>query len=143
MPRAVIDTNQLLRMATAEERSSLFMAWRVHKFELVMSKETLEEFEDVLARPKTHRFLPPVRGERFVQLLREKATFLSPVRTVPHCRDPKDAIVVATAVAASPCYLVTADRDLYGDAGLVNALRELGVTVVQTADFLAALQRAD
>ncbi len=47
--------------------------------------------------------------------------------------------MIATAVAASPCYLVAADSDLYGDADLVNALRTLGVTVVQTAGFLAAL----
>jgi putative PIN family toxin of toxin-antitoxin system len=137
--RAVIDTNQMLRMAAAEERSPLFMAWRAHEFELVMSGETLAELEAVIARPRTHRFLPPVRGERFITLVRGKATFLTPAARFPRCRDPKDDVVIATAVAARPCYLVTADRDLYDDVDLATALRALEVTVVQAGEFLAAL----
>ena len=43
--------------------------------------------------------------------------------------------MIATAVAACPCYLVTADRDLYDDAGLVAALRNLEVCIVQVSEF--------
>ncbi len=49
------------------------------------------------------------------------------------------AIVVATAVAARPCYIVTADRDLYDDANLVATLRALEVYAIQAGEFLAAL----
>ena len=47
--------------------------------------------------------------------------------------------MVATAVAACPCYLVTADRDLYDDVGLVTALRDLEVYVAQAGEFLDGL----
>jgi predicted nucleic acid-binding protein len=56
-----------------------------------------------------------------------------------HCRDPKDDVVIATAVAACPCHLVTAGRDLYDDAELVATLRDREVYVVQASEFLALL----
>jgi putative PIN family toxin of toxin-antitoxin system len=106
---------------------------------LVLSAEMLNEFVDVMARPKVRRFLLPIRGQGFLALLRDLALFVSPASEFPPCRDPEDDIVIATAVAARPCYLVTADRDLYDDADLVAALRDLDVSVVRAGEFLAAL----
>ncbi|MFQ6100413.1 MAG: hypothetical protein ACE5OS_04170 [Anaerolineae bacterium] len=80
-----------------------------------------------------------MRGQEFVTLLRDPALFVSPASEFPPCRDPGDDTVVATAVAARPCYLVAADRDLYDNANLVAALRDLEVHAVQASDFLAAL----
>ncbi len=137
--RAVVDTNLLLKMAAGEKRSSLFAAWREKKFTLVISREILNEFELVMVRPQARRFLPPLRGQRFVTLLHTLALFIAPAHEFPHCRDPKDDIVVATAVAAQPCYLVTADRDLYDDPDLVTALRDLEVFVVRAGEFLTTL----
>lgn len=137
--RAVVDTNLLLKMAAGEKRSPLFAAWRKGKFTMVISSEILSEFELVMVRPQARRFLPPLRGQKFVTLLRTLALFVAPAHEFPHCRDSKDDVVVATAVAARPCYLVTADRDLYDDPNLVSALRDLEVFVVQAGEFLAAL----
>jgi len=139
MIRAVVDTNLLLRMAAGEHRSPLFMAWREKRFALVLSAEMLDEFEDVMVRPRARRFLPPLRGQRFVTLLRARALLVMPACEFPSCRDSKDDVVVATAVAACPCYLVTADRDLYDDVGLVTALRDLEVYVAQAGEFLDEL----
>jgi hypothetical protein len=44
-------------------------------------------------------------------------------------------------LSSCPCYLAMADRDLYDDADLVAALRELSVTVVQAGEFLATLEK--
>ncbi len=126
-------------MAASAHHLPLYTAWRQRRFALVLSVEMLDEFIDVMARPGVRRFLPPTRGREFVTLLRTRALFVSPASEFPPCRDPGDAMVVATAVAARPCYLVTADRDLYDDAALVAALRELEVYVVQASEFLAAL----
>ncbi len=137
--RAVIDTNLLLRMAAGESRSPLFVAWRERRFTLVVSAETLNEFESVIVRSKVRRFLPPLRGQRFAILLRTLTLSVMPATEFPHCRDQQDDVFVATAVAACPCYLVTADRDLYDDAGLVAALRDLEVYVVRAKEFLSVL----
>jgi len=130
-------------MAAGQRRLPLYVAWRERRFDLVVSDVLLDEFEGVANRRSIRRFLSPLRVQEFTALLRAAALLVVPAVQFPHCRDSKDDIVIATAVAASPCYLVTADRDLYGDADLVNALRELGVTVVQTAGFLAVLEGPD
>jgi putative PIN family toxin of toxin-antitoxin system len=137
--RAVVDTNLLLRMAAGAYHLPLYVAWREKRFTLVLSAEMLSELQGVMMRPKVRHFLPPMRGQGFCTLLRDLALFVSPAGEFPPCRDPGDDIVVATAVAARPCYLVTADRDLYDDADLVAALRELEVHVVRASEFLVAL----
>ena len=139
MTRAVVDTNLMLRMAAGAYHLPLYVAWREKRFTLVISVEMLSELKDVMMRPKVRRFLPAVRGQGFVTLLRDLALFVSPASEFPPCRDPGDDVVVATAVAAHPCYLVTADRDLYDDADLVAALRDLEVHAVQASEFLATL----
>jgi putative PIN family toxin of toxin-antitoxin system len=139
MIRAVVDTNLLLRMAAGDIHLPLYAAWRERRFTLVLSAEMLSEFTDVISRPKVVRFLRPMRAQGFVALLRNLSLFVSPASDFPPCRDPGDDVVVATAVAACPCYLVTADRDLYDDPNLVAALGDLEVHVVRAPEFLAAL----
>ena len=136
---AVVDTNVLLRMAAGERRSPLFVAWREKRFILVVSEGMLSEFRDVAMRPKVRRFLPPLRGKKFTEMVQDLALFVTPAREFPHCRDPKDDVVIATAVTVRPCYIVTADRDLYDDADLVTTLRDLKVYVVRAGEFLDTL----
>jgi putative PIN family toxin of toxin-antitoxin system len=138
--RVVVDTNQLLRMAAAGKRSPLFIAWEEHKFNLVISTELLAELEEVIARPKTQRFLPFGRGQRFIDLIRRRALFIIPATDTPRCRDPKDDIVIATAVAAQAEFIVTADRDLLDDNGLRQNLAEYNIRVVWPIEFLALLR---
>jgi len=138
--RAVVDTNLLLRMAASGQQLPLYRVWRQRQFTLVVSSPLVEEFAGVVERPKVRRFLPSGRGRAFVALLHSLASFVDPAVDFPPCRDPKDNVVIATAVAAAPCFLVTADRDLYDDAGLVARLDALAVEVVQVGEFLARLR---
>ena len=139
MKRAVVDTNLLLRMAASRRHLPLYRLWRERQFALVTSPQLIGEFERVMAHVKVRRFLSPLRGQEFLRLLRRRAVLVAPASDFPHCRDPKDDIVVATAVAARPSSLVTADHDLYGDAALVEALSNLDVSVVRVAQFLSSL----
>ncbi len=136
---AVVDTNLLLRMAASGQQLPLYRAWRQREFTLVVSSAVVDEFAGVMERPKVQRFLSPGKGRAFVALLRSLALFIDPAVDFPSCRDPKDDIVIATAVAAAPCFLVTSDRDLYDDADLVARLNVLAVEVVQVGEFLARL----
>ncbi|HEY68184.1 MAG TPA: putative toxin-antitoxin system toxin component, PIN family [Thermoflexia bacterium] len=140
--RAVVDTNLLLRMAAAGRHFPLYQAWREKRFVLVTSLSMLDEFKRVIRYPRVRRFLSYGQGQGFVALLRSLALIVTPASDFPHSCDPSDDMVIATAVAARPCYLVTADRDLYDDSDLVTALRKLGVQVVQAGEFLAAIAAA-
>jgi uncharacterized protein len=134
-----VDTNLLLRMAAAGERSPLFVAWDTGRFTLISSNSLLAELEDVFARPRLRRYLPQPRGQLFVDLVLSRAVFVEPVVKHPRCRDPKDDKVIAVAIAAGADFIVTADKDLYDDAVLVNQLDSLGIRIVQRDDFLGAL----
>jgi hypothetical protein len=127
-------------MAAAGDRSPLFVAWDEHKFNLVISTEMLTELEEVIARPKTQRFLTFGRGQRFVDLIRQRALFTIPATDAPHCRDPKDDIVIATAVAAQAEFIVTADRDLLEDEILRQNLAQHNIHIVWPLEFLTELR---
>jgi putative PIN family toxin of toxin-antitoxin system len=137
MKRVVVDTNLLLRMAAGGRSLPLYRLWRERRFALVTSPQLIAEFERVMAHAKVRRFLSPLRGQEFLRLLCARAVITVPASAYPQCRDPRDDIVVATAVAARPCFLVTADRDLYDDADLVEALSKLGVSVARAGEFLS------
>jgi putative PIN family toxin of toxin-antitoxin system len=139
--RVVIDTNQLLRMAAAGEQSPLLRAWRQRSFHLVISAQLVAELEAVITRPKTQRFLRLGRAKRLLNLIRERAIFVTPAADAPTCRDPKDDIVIATAVAAQASYIVTADRDLLDDEALQKSLTEHSLQVVYPAEFLNLLDK--
>lgn len=122
------------------KRSPLFAAWRNGRFEIAISQSILAELERVRYRPKVLRFVPPENLTNFIVFLQTDAVFVSPVTDSPHCRDPKDDMIIATAVAARADYLVTTDRDLLDDADLRTRLRdEWNIRVVEPAEFLAAL----
>jgi uncharacterized protein len=137
---AVIDTNHLLRIAAAYERSPLFAAWRERRFTLVVSTPILVEIAAVIPRKKTQRFLPEDRGRWLIETLESRAVFVIPAVEFPHCRDPKDDMIIATAIAAHADYIVTTDHDLLDDADLRARLRdEWSLRIAEPAQFLAAL----
>ena len=132
----VIDTNELLRMAAARDMSPLFAAWRANRFDLALSSELLAEIRDAANKPRVRRFLSLVRLQRFISVAIDEAVFVELVLSFPHCRDPKDDVVIATAVAAHAEYIVTNDGDLH-EAALVARLRdEWGIQVVWPNEFL-------
>ncbi len=138
---AVIDLTEMVRLVMRRpEHSPLFQAWEARAFVWVTSEQMLAEFLEVTERPRLRRMIRPSVRDAVSEALRTRACIVTPADEFPRCRDPKDDIVVATAVTASPCYLVTADRDLYDDPDLVAALREIGVRVVQVNEFLSSLK---
>ena len=135
----VIDTNELLRMASASDMSPLFAAWRAGRFDLALSNELLAEMRDAADKPRVRRFLSAVRLQRFIGVAIEEAIFVEPALSFPHCRDPKDDVVIATAVAAHAGYIVTNDEDLH-EAALAARLRdEGGIQAVWPNEFIEVL----
>ena len=69
-----------------------------------------------------------------------KSVFVIPAADFPRCRDPKDDMVIATAVAARAEYIVTTDLDLLDDADLSRRLQAAWhIRVVEPAEFLAVV----
>jgi putative PIN family toxin of toxin-antitoxin system len=123
--RAVVDTNVLVSamISSAGNEALLVMAINQGLVIPCFSAEILEEYSDVLLRP---RFAFPVNEvDALLNMLRRRGQYLDPApigRTSP---DPDDDKFIACAMAAKAVFLVTGNKRHFPEtiAGtkLVNA----------------------
>ena len=142
LPRAVVDTN--LFVSAYISRGGLAVAllavWRQGFFLLLMSEEQRAEIDDVLHRPViTVRYRLREQEVTDLFLLIDTLGRRVPLRRrLPvHVRDPKDDMILASALGGNADYLVTSDADLLVLAGHAALPR---LRIVSAADFLDLLQ---
>jgi putative PIN family toxin of toxin-antitoxin system len=96
-----------------------------------------DELARVLRRPKIRAY--DVDEVDVTEILTLLAGTLPAVDVQVEIRDPADAPVVEAAVAGRAEVIVTGDRDLLDDAGLVAWLEERGVEVMTPAQLIERL----
>jgi putative PIN family toxin of toxin-antitoxin system len=114
----------------------------------VLSPPVVAELLEVLNRPRIRNSwrLSAADVAELLLLAMTHSVIVRPPGTLHLCRDPKDDIVLETAILGGATHLVTRDDDMKRDQDLVSRLREHGVAVVSVAQFLAMLdepRRAD
>jgi putative PIN family toxin of toxin-antitoxin system len=103
----------------------------------VASWELAEELADVLRRPRLRRYgFSEDDVESVLVLL---APLLPSVEIEIEVRDPKDAPVVAAAVAGRADAIVTDDRDLLDEPDVRSWLRERGIELYTPAELTGRL----
>ena len=105
--RLVLDTNIVISAALKSEglqRTVLTLAM-APPARLYVTKPILTEYRQVLARPRFR--LPKGQRERFLQLLKNRAHLVEPVRRLNITSDPDDNMFLECAEAARADYLVT------------------------------------
>jgi putative PIN family toxin of toxin-antitoxin system len=143
--RAVVDLNLFISALISRlgQPHELYLQLKRGAFTLVMCAQLREELERILLREKfTVRFgITPDERTAFFAVMDATAIMVAPSPTVPVAvRDPKDEIVLATALAGSAAYLVTGDDDLLvldGDPA-IGSLR-----IVTVREFLQILEQKD
>ncbi len=115
--KVVIDTNVLLSGLMRPEGvpGRIVSAWDEAQFEIALSVEQLAEIGRVLAYPKIRRVLKwdDRRIEQFIRQIYVRAEIVELDPTMVEVpRDPDDAPILATLVAADADILVTGDEDL-------------------------------
>lgn len=103
----------------------------------VISWDLASELADVLARPSIRRYDITDRDIRDV--MASLAPWLPTVDVDVELRDPKDAPVVAAAIAGNAEAIVTGDRDLLADEALSAWLAEREVGVLSPRSLLERL----
>ncbi len=141
MPKAVIDLTEMVRAVMRRpDQSPLLQRWELRAFDWVISAELLAQFERTVSEPRLAQRIRPLVSRTLMAKLLIHAVMVKPASAFPHCRDPKDDIVIATAVAARADFIVTSDGDLRDDAELVERLcKEHDIRVVWPAEFMEAL----
>jgi len=141
LTRITADTNILVSgfIRAGTPPNQLLRAWVRQAFRMVTSAELRAEVAEVLQRPRftRYRFDPQLMTDILEALaISEPVEPLAEVDLPLHCRDPKDDMVLACALAAQVDYIVTGDRDLHELAGHA-ALGSIHIVTVR--DFLVLM----
>jgi putative PIN family toxin of toxin-antitoxin system len=108
---------------------------------LIVSRQLLAEVEAVVRRDRIRRRIAFDDGEieNFFRLISKGARVANIGGSLRMCRDPKDDLILETAIIGRARYLVSRDEDLARDLDLVDALRGYGIEVVTVARFMEHL----
>jgi uncharacterized protein len=137
----VLDTNIIIGFYLSRSPRSagarIFQLWRdQRKLQLIVSREVVEEYLEVLARVRVNRKWIDSFAERMRR--RETVTYLSLGSRPTESRDPDDNLMLAAAVVGKAKYLVTNDRDLLDIPSSVR--KKLRFSIVTPAQLLAELE---
>lgn len=110
--RIILDTNLWINFLITKDYTKLDDLITSKQSIIVFSTELLEEFLEVVNRPKFKTFFSKDDIEALLLLINEIADFVRVVAEVNICRDVKDNFLLALAIDGQADYLLTADKDL-------------------------------
>jgi len=144
--RAVIDTNLLVAAMISRPGSAprkLLEAVRDGRLKLVVSQPLIDEFLDVMSRPKLARYGITIGIVLdFLESLLAVASLVAITGAPKGCDDPDDDAVIETAEVGAADYLITGDSDLLEerirapDRGHIDTDVQFGVTRGLIGDFV-------
>jgi putative PIN family toxin of toxin-antitoxin system len=79
---------------------------------LIFTKDTHQELEEVLSRPKFDRYITNQIRKDFLRDVTAMADFVSVLAPIMACRDEKDNKFLEAAVFGGADYLISGDDDL-------------------------------
>lgn len=127
----VFDTNVLvsaLLFANSSPRKALELA--LNTGTILISKETIDELNNVLSRPKFERYISPSKREDFLLSFVQKSVLVEIQEKIEECRDPKDNKFLELAISGKATVIVSGDRDLL----VLNPFR--GISIVTVSQFI-------
>jgi len=129
--RIVVDTSVVVSalLRNRDPEKVLMLIATRPDCEWVVSQDILNEYAEVLRRPKFA--LPPEIVDRWMTLLETLAFQIEVPTEVAFPRDPRDAMFLACAMAADADFLITSDKDF------TQATRLLRTYIVSVSQFLA------
>lgn len=140
MYRVVLDTVVFVRaLINPKSRSGRLLTQHADRYTLIVSRPTAQELLEVIRRPElTEKYssLGTISPKEIIDIVAQAEAV--DVRDPPAVvRDPKDDIIVATAIAGQADYIVSEDNDLL-DMGEVS-----GIAIVDTKSFLELLESTE
>ena len=140
MPRAVVDTNILIRALIKPQGTvgPVLTRLRDGDYTLLYAEPLLDELMAKLALPRIRDkyHLADDDVETVLALILLRGESVMPQRRITACRDPKDNVVLEVAVAGEADYIVTGDNDLL----VLHPFED--TPIVGPAEFLEALETA-
>lgn len=136
----VFDTNILIANYLGKNPKSavrkIFGLWRIHrKLQLIVSKETVAEYLEILERVN----IPSKRIDTFLERIEKRLTVtkVSLGKIPTESRDVDDNLILATALVGKADFLITNDKDLLDIAEADK--KKFKFRIVSPIEFLQAI----
>src|SRR5690625_3552900 len=110
--KLIIDTNLWISFLISNNYTQLDNILFTKKAKLIFSQELLEEFLDVVKRPKFRRFFSLEDTEELLEIIQNYSELIDVKSEVKICRDEKDNFLLSLAKDSKADYLITGDKDL-------------------------------
>lgn len=110
--RIVIDTNLWVSFLITKDFTKLDTIIFARQGTLVFSQELLDEFLEVVNRPKLRPFFSETVVVELLETIEEFADFVNVRSEIKLCRDPKDNFLLSLSLDGNADYLLTGDKDL-------------------------------
>ena len=132
MIRVVIDTNVMVSAYLGGRLETIIVAWIEGKFVLTVSNQIVNEYINVLSRPKFK--IARAELDDFAALILSKAEFVVPGESIRVVEaDPSDNKFLEAAVTGQADYIVSGDKHL-------RDLKEFrGIAILTPSAFLEQL----
>lgn len=132
--KLILDTNLWISFLISKNYTQLDNILFVKNAKLIFSQELLEEFLDVVKRPKFRRFFSTENTKELLETIQDHAEFVYVKSEVEICRDRKDNFLLSLAKDSKADYLITGAKDLL-------ILKKIGKTKILTiTDFFKNIE---
>ncbi|RZL31255.1 MAG: putative toxin-antitoxin system toxin component, PIN family [Pedobacter sp.] len=138
--RIVLDTNLWISFLISKDFSKLDEILFSKKAVLVFSQELLDEFLEVVSRPKIRKYFRQDDLENLLETIDEYAEFIVVEKIIDTCRDKKDNFLLGLCVDGKVDFLLTGDKDLL----ILNPFEKTTITTLSNfidKDFQKILNR--
>jgi putative PIN family toxin of toxin-antitoxin system len=135
MPRKrdkiIVDTNLWISFLLSKKGFGLDNFFINKSITILFSQELLDEFIEVVRRPKLKKYFNIVDLESLLNQINTHAEFVYVTSKSTACRDPKDNFLLSLAIDGNANFLLTGDKDLL-------ELKKIGKTKILTiSQYLA------
>jgi hypothetical protein len=110
--RIILDTNLWISFLISKNFTKIDKLVQEKDIILIFSNESLEEFIEVVKRPKFKKFFTKKDIEKLLDIFNQYAELIKVKSKIDICRDPKDNFLLSLAVDGKVDFLVTGDNDL-------------------------------
>lgn len=110
--RLVIDTNLWISMLINKDFSFVDKLFDNRQAILIFSEELLEEFLDVVNRPKFKKYFSDADIDLILKFIDQNAAFINVSSEFSICRDEKDNFLLSLAKDGKADFILTGDKDL-------------------------------
>ena len=132
--RIIIDTNLWISFLLTRDFKKMDERIIKGKVSVLFSLELIEEFLNVVDRPKLKRYFNLKDVQQLIELFDSYGEIIEVKSKVSHCRDSKDNFILALAKDSKADYLITGDHDLL----VLNQYE--GTHIISIIDYLKTIK---